>query len=749
MSVDKLTEKDSSRESHHMNTLLRRVQQVFLWTLTLFLLMSLLTSNSSDPSILTVSSLSIPRNTMGFWGASVAAVLYESLGLSAILAPILLASLSLFHRQSKNPPPWSILGWILLTLSLPPLLCMIFSKTLTAPYQPGGTIGAKILAFSLSKLNKPGSMLILGGMLLTSLLFLLAPIVAFIGSQKGISITDWLRQKRDSIRSLLVKDTDPQYIVVKEEETSPLNPSQMVEPLPAKEEAVEQKPKPNPNSKKNLPGPSGPSDFSRPPLPTSDLLDPSGTAKEVMPQSQIRETEKTLADLFRTYGVPGKMVGSQPGPVVTLFEFLPAPGTKVSRVTSLTSEISMALKAPQVNLHVPIPGKSTIGLEVPNPVRQLVTFREILSSPSFRSINSPLSLAIGKTINGDPYAVDLARMPHLLIAGATGTGKSVCMNVLIASILMSARPEDVRFIMIDPKRLEFAPYEGIPHLLGPVITDPKIAASKLRILADEMIRRYDLMKDTGVRNISEYRKAVPEKDWFPFIVVLIDELADLMLSLKKDVEPPIIRLAQMARAAGIHLILATQRPSVAVLTGLIKANIPTKIAFQVTSQIDSRVILDQGGAESLLGAGDMLMRPPGTDALRRLHGAFISESELSRLVTFWKESPRVSTGTDNSLGDIMERLTLSEIPGDQQTRYGSMDDDDASDSNDGLYEEAVAIVRRQGKASTSLIQRHLRIGYNRAARIIERMEEEGLIGKQDGSKPRPLLKGHRNHEQED
>jgi S-DNA-T family DNA segregation ATPase FtsK/SpoIIIE len=232
-------------------------------------------------------------------------------------------------------------------------------------------------------------------------------------------------------------------------------------------------------------------------------------------------------------------------------------------------------------------------------------------------------------------------------------------------------------------------------------------------------------------------------------VVLIDDLADLMLSLKKDVEPPIIRLAQMARAAGIHLILATQRPSVAVLTGLIKANIPTKIAFQVTSQIDSRVILDQGGAESLLGAGDMLMRPPGTDALRRLHGAFISESELSRLVTFWKESPRVSTGTDNSLGDIMERLTLSEIPGDQQTRYGSMDDDDSSDSNDGLYEEAVAIVRRQGKASTSLIQRHLRIGYNRAARIIERMEEEGLIGKQDGSKPRPLLKGHRNHEQED
>jgi len=732
-----------------MNTLLRRVQQVFLWTLTLFLLMSLLTSSSSDPSILTVSSRSTPQNTMGFWGASVAAVLYESLGLFAIFAPILLASLSLFHRQAKTPPPWSILGWILLTVSLPPLLCMAFPKSLTAPYQPGGTIGEKILAFSLSRLNKPGSMLILGGMLLTSLLFLLAPIVAFIGSKKGTSITDWMRQKRDSIRSFLVKDTDPQYIVVKEEEHSPVNSSQLIEPPPAKEEAVEPKTKPNTASKKHPAGNSGTSDISRSPLPTNDLLDPTGTAREVMPQSQIRETEKTLSELFRTYGVPGKMVGSQPGPVVTLFEFLPAPGTKVSRVTSLTSEISMALKAPQVNLHVPIPGKSTIGLEVPNPVRQLVTFREILSSPSFRSINSPLSLAIGKTINGDPYAVDLARMPHLLIAGATGTGKSVCMNVLIASILMSARPEDVRFIMIDPKRLEFAPYEGIPHLLGPVITDPKVAASKLRILADEMIRRYELMKDTGVRNISEYRKAVPEKDWFPFIVVLIDELADLMLSLKKDVEPPIIRLAQMARAAGIHLILATQRPSVAVLTGLIKANIPTKIAFQVTSQIDSRVILDQGGAESLLGAGDMLMRPPGTDALRRLHGAFISESELSRLVSFWKEAPRVSTGTDSSLGDIMERLTLSEIPGDQQSRYGSIDDDDSPDSNDGLYEEAVAIVRRQGKASTSLIQRHLRIGYNRAARIIERMEEEGLIGKQDGSKPRPLLKGHRNHEQED
>lgn len=748
MSEDRQQEKPSPAETHHQKNLLRRAQQVFLWTLTLFLLLALATANSSDPSILTVSSLKVPQNTMGFWGASIAAVLYESLGLSAILAPVLLWSISFFHRQEKPHPPWSIMGWILLTISLPPLLCMIFPENLIAPYRPGGEIGQKILNFSLSRLNKAGSLLILGGVLLTSLLFLLAPVVSFIGSKKGTSITDWLRQKRDRIRSFLVRDTDPQYVVVKEErqqdnpEETPFSPS-------IRETAQEQKPKTAPAPKKPaIPTPAN-TDSSQSLLPTADLLDPTGSAKEVMPQSQIRETEKTLGDLFRTYGVPGKMVGSQPGPVVTLFEFLPAPGTKVSRVTSLTSEIAMALKAPQVNLHVPIPGKSTIGLEVPNPVRQLVTFREILSSPSFRSISSPLSLAIGKTINGDPYAVDLARMPHLLIAGATGTGKSVCMNVLIASILMSARPEDVRFIMIDPKRLEFAPYEGIPHLLGPVITDPKIAASKLRILADEMIRRYELMKNTGVRNIGEYRKAVPEKDWFPFIVVLIDELADLMLSLKKDVEPPIIRLAQMARAAGIHLVLATQRPSVAVLTGLIKANIPTKIAFQVTSQIDSRVILDQGGAESLLGAGDMLMRPPGTDALRRLHGAFISESELSRLVSFWKESPRASTGTDSSLGDIMERLTLSEIPGDQESKYGSIDDDDSADSNDGLYEEAVAIVRRQGKASTSLIQRHLRIGYNRAARIIERMESEGLIGKQDGSKPRPLLKGNRNHEQED
>ena len=746
--MEKLPERGASPEPHYLGTLLRRVQQVFLWTLTLFLLLSLLTANSSDPSIMTVSTLSTPKNTMGFWGASVAAVLYESFGLSAVFAPILLGSLSLFHRKTKTPPPWSILGWILLTVSLPPLLCMMLPENLIAPYQPGGTIGEKILAFSLSRLNKPGSMLILGGMLLSSLLFLLAPLVAFIASKKGTSVTDWLRQKRDLVRSLLVKDTDPQYIVVKEEEPPQGSSEQISQPAFTKEPLPEPKTKPLPSPKAPI-GLTGTPDSLKSLLPTSDLLDPSGSAREVMPQSQIRETEKTLGDLFRTYGVPGKMVGSQPGPVVTLFEFLPAPGTKVSRVTSLTSEISMALKAPQVNLHVPIPGKSTIGLEVPNPVRQLVTFREILSSPSFRSIASPLSLAIGKTINGDPYAVDLARMPHLLIAGATGTGKSVCMNVLIASILMSARPEDVRFIMIDPKRLEFAPYEGIPHLLGPVITDPKIAASKLRILADEMIRRYELMKDTGVRNISEYRKAVPEKDWFPFIVVLIDELADLMLSLKKDVEPPIIRLAQMARAAGIHLVLATQRPSVAVLTGLIKANIPTKIAFQVTSQIDSRVILDQGGAESLLGAGDMLMRPPGTDALRRLHGAFISEAELSRLVSFWKEAPKVSTGTDSSLGDIMERLTLSEIPGDQQSRYGSQDDDDGSDDNDDLYEEAVTIVRRQGKASTSLIQRHLRIGYNRAARIIERMESEGLIGKQDGSKPRPLLKGNRNHEQED
>jgi S-DNA-T family DNA segregation ATPase FtsK/SpoIIIE len=283
--------------------------------------------------------------------------------------------------------------------------------------------------------------------------------------------------------------------------------------------------------------------------------------------------------------------------------------------------------------------------------------------------------------------------------------------------------------MIDPKRLEFAPYEGIPHLLGPVVTDPRIAAQKLRILNEEMLRRYDLMKTAGVRNIAEFRKAVPKAEWFPYIVVLIDELADLMLSLKKDVEPQIIRLAQMARASGIHLVLATQRPSAQVLTGLIKANIPTKIAFQVTTQIDSRVILDQGGAELLLGAGDMLMRPPGTDALRRMHGAFISEGEVHRIVESWSRIPPP------------EDRPLARLSGEFLSGSGASDASGEEDieEDDGLYPEAVQLVRRQRKASTSLIQRHFRIGYNRAARLIERMESEGIIGQQEGSRPRAVL----------
>lgn len=444
----------------------------------------------------------------------------------------------------------------------------------------------------------------------------------------------------------------------------------------------------------------------------------------------IRETQKTLSEFFRVYQVAGRMVGAQTGPVITLFEFSPAPGTKVNRITGLANELALTLKVPQVRIQVPVPEKSTVGIEVPNPRRSPVSFREIYESLSFRSISSPLALAIGKTVAGEPYAADLARMPHLLVAGATGTGKSVCLNGLISSLLMKNGPENLRLLMIDPKRLEMAPYEGIPHLLGPVVTEPAVAVGRLRSLVTEMLRRYDLMKDEGVKNIAEYRKVASPERLFPYIVVVIDELADLMLVAGKKVEQLVARLAQKARASGLHLILATQRPTVDVITGLIKANVPARVAFQVSSRTDSRTILDQNGAESLLGQGDMLYLPAGQSVPLRVHGAFVSDSEVHRVVEYLRK-----TAPPQYHEEILnERETGEDTEPDVLGGDGG-----GGEGSDPFYDEAVRLVLASKRASTSAVQRRLRIGYNRAARLIERMEREGLVGPLQSNGMREVL----------
>ncbi|MRZ27651.1 DUF87 domain-containing protein, partial [Paeniclostridium sordellii] len=408
------------------------------------------------------------------------------------------------------------------------------------------------------------------------------------------------------------------------------------------------------------------------------------------------------------------------GPTITRYELQPSPGVKVSKIVNLTDDIALSLAAKSIRIEAPIPGKSAIGIEVPNEEAQMVTLREVLESDEFEKFKSPLAMGLGKDIAGKPIIADIGKMPHLLIAGSTGSGKSVCVNTLINSILYKANPDEVKFLLIDPKVVELANYNGIPHLLIPVVTDPKKAANALNWAVTEMNRRYKLFAETSVKDITSYNEKSEEK--LPKIVIIIDELADLMMVSASDVEDYICRLAQMARAAGMHLIVATQRPSVDVITGVIKANIPSRIAFAVSSQTDSRTILDMGGAEKLLGKGDMLFYPLGAAKPVRLQGAFISESESEKVIDYIK-------------GQIKEEVKYEDCIVDSISKISKEQDDDT----DELLSEAIEFVVESGQASASMLQRKFKIGFNRAARLIDSMEERNIVGKSEGSKPRKVL----------
>jgi len=458
--------------------------------------------------------------------------------------------------------------------------------------------------------------------------------------------------------------------------------------------------------------------------------DSSVDDRELLANSEV--LERKLMD----FGIDGKVLEVRPGPVVTMYEFAPAAGIKVGRITNLSNDLALALKAMSIRIIAPIPGKSVVGIEVPNHAKEMIRLREMLECPAFSKSRSRLSLALGKDVSGNPYIADLARMPHLLVAGATGTGKSVSVNAMILSILYKAAPEDVRFLMVDPKMLELSAYEGIPHLITPVITDPKKAAGALKSIVNEMGRRYKLLAEKGSKNIDQFNRLVadgkagaddkgePHKK-LPLIVVIIDELADLMMTSGKDVEECLVRLSQMARASGIHLLIATQRPSVDVVTGLIKTNFPARIAFQLPSRTDSRTVLDVGGAETLLGEGDMLFLPPGTSKLQRVHGVFVSETEIKRVTDFWKQQG----------SPLYDHVIIEE------TEQQELMDEDADLGEEFLrrYDEAVAMAASLEQISTSYIQRRFRIGYNTAARIIEKMEKEGVVGPSQGSRPREVL----------
>jgi len=457
-------------------------------------------------------------------------------------------------------------------------------------------------------------------------------------------------------------------------------------------------------------------------LPGISLLDKVESLDSEVDLEHYYAVSKKLEDKLRDFGISGKVEGISPGPVVTTYEFAPAPGIKITRIVSLADDLAMGLKAESVRIVGSIPGKAALGIEIPNPQREIVYIRDIISSETFKNAASRLTLGLGKDVVGQPVVADLAKMPHLLIAGATGSGKSVCINSIICSILFKSTPDEVRFLLIDPKRIELSGYEDIPHLLHPVVVDPKMANRALQWAVREMERRYMLLDEMRVKSFASYNQVAEEK--LPLIVIVVDELADLMMISSREVEESIARLAQMARAAGMHLILATQRPSVDVLTGLIKANFPTRISFKVFSKVDSRTILDMSGAEHLLGDGDSLFMPPGKARMQRIHGTYISEKETERIIDFLKEQ-----GTARYDESVLE--AVEEEDGD----YNGIGEDEY----DEKYDEAVALVCETGQASISMVQRRLRVGYNRAARMIEIMEKEGIVGPSDGSKPREVL----------
>lgn len=480
-------------------------------------------------------------------------------------------------------------------------------------------------------------------------------------------------------------------------------------------------------------------------LPSTALLK-EPDRQEALDEDELKRLAQVLTLKCAEFDVTGSVTQINPGPVVTTFELKPEAGIKYSRITNLVDDLCLAMAAESILIER-IPGKSTVGIEVPNHKRETIYLRELLESTEFSNSHSKLTLGLGKEINGKLRVAELNTMPHLLMAGSTGTGKSVCLNSILLSILYKATPDDVRLILVDPKRLEMGLYDGVPHLLTPIITEPKLAAHALRNAVKEMERRLKVLAEKGVRNIDQYNRlfekprtlslfteegqpSSTEETKLPYIVIIIDELADLMMVDSNNVEASITRLAQMARAVGIHLILATQRPSVDVITGLIKANFPARISFRVATKVDSRTILDANGAESLLGRGDMLYLPSGSGRLLRVHGPLVTEDEINKVVDFWRKQSQPS----------YEVQYLAPPPSEDEPEEGAEGSSDFDGEEDPMYEEAVRVIVEAGKASTSILQRRLRLGYGRAARLLDMMQRDGIISPPDGSKPREVLK---------
>ncbi len=731
----------------------------------LFLLISLVTYQSSDPGWMGTGLHDQATNWGGHVGAWLADVFLSLFGLVAYLFPILILFSSwLSLRETRgvvvNPYPhewiYKSAGWMFTIASSCALVNYYYHSRAALPANSGGIVG-DLLGRGMSALfNTTGSTLVFVTLFLCGVTFITGLSWLGLVERIGVQVTrSWLYFKARRQQILLERQAKE-----KEKKSEPLldrsrraerdADSEPVVPVvvaPIKKPIVIAQVEP-PRERKKIEIDPG-IRLEPGTLPPYDLLNAaSPTAEKPFANISFEELSALVEQRLSDFGVEAKVTAVLPGPVITRFELDLAPGIKVSKITGLAKDIARSLSAVSVRVVEVIPGKSVIGLEIPNENRELVTLREMFETQRYAQSRSPISLVLGKDISGNPVVVDLAKMPHLLVAGTTGSGKSVSLNAMLLSILFKATPEQVRLIMIDPKMLELSIYDGIPHLLTPVITDMKDAANSLRWCVAEMDRRYRLMAALGVRNLAGYNQKVSDAikqgqplplpgilvtdeetakmtlEPLPLIVVIADELADMMMVVGKKVEDLIARIAQKARAAGIHLIIATQRPSVDVITGLIKANIPTRIAFQVSSRIDSRTILDQQGAEQLLGHGDMLYLPPGAGVPVRVHGAYVADEEVHRVVAAWR-----SAGQPDYINDVTEDVTEAGQGGDSQ----------GGGEQDPLYDEAVRIVTDSRRASISLVQRRLRIGYNRAARMMEEMEAAGVVSSMDNSGTREVL----------
>ncbi len=675
------------------------VSNVLFWGIVLFLTLSIFSFSPYDPGI-GVSGASKVRNVCGILGAYVSSFFYFIFGLTATFFPIFLITGLILHRLGVSVKRL-LVAWTLTTMAMSLFFSYFFSHLnistnfLFNKFPLNGGILGQSFVFITKLVGIPGFFILLGILMSVSLVLVFSGI-NFSG------LLDKLKSKKEdsSNEESSLKGTKVKIKNVNENvNESKTSASEATE---VEEEGIRVK-------DKKLP----------PPL---ELLDDPPAVSVKIREEELKERALLLVSKLREFGIDGEVVSIAPGPVVTTFEFRPAPGIKISKIQNLVDDLALGLSAKSVRIIAPIPGKNVIGIEISNPRREWVYLKEILQSKEFKNSKSPLTIALGKDIHGNCVVTDLAKMPHLLIAGSTGSGKSIFLHCVILSLIYKNTPELVKFLMIDPKRIELSIYDGIPYLLHPVVLEPKMATKALRWLVQEMERRYSVFEEVGARNLDSYNSQFEEK--MPYIVMIIDELADLMVVSSKEVETQLTRLAQMARAAGIHLLVATQRPSVDVITGLIKVNFPARISFQLTSKADSRTIIDTQGAEKLLGAGDMLFMPPGGSTLERFHGPYVSEKEVKRIVEYLKTvAPAEYTVDIESIEDEAEGFDL----------------EGGTDADDELYKEALRIAYSQGKISVSMLQRKLRIGYNRAARLVERMEEEGIIGPSDGVRPRPVI----------